>query len=121
MVEKILIKMTTQLRADVGAGSLCLAGGLALNSVANLRILRESGFGRFYIQPAAGDSGSVLGAAYHIFHGLLGNKHCFEMKRVSYGEGYSESDVAQALGQVEMTFTNCANDYCSNSRDFEVA
>jgi carbamoyltransferase len=108
--EEILIKMTTQLRADVGASSLCLAGGVALNSVANSRILKESGFDRLYIQPAAGDSGGALGAAYHVYHGLLGNKRCFEMNHVSYGEGYSDSDVAQALGQAEMTFTTCAND-----------
>ena len=99
VVEEILIKMSKRLRSEVGATSLCLAGGVALNSVANSRILKESGFERLYVQPAAGDGGGALGAAFHVYHGLLGNKRSFEMTHVSYGEAYSDSDIDVALRQ----------------------
>lgn len=63
VTEQILLGLARRARAQTGADALCLAGGVALNAVANRRLLRESGFARLFVQPAAGDAGGALGAA----------------------------------------------------------
>ena len=60
--------MTRALAAETGAKNLCLAGGVALNCVANGRLLRDGRFERIWIQPAAGDAGGALGAALAAYH-----------------------------------------------------
>lgn len=62
-LEDVLVNLAQRLRAETGAVDLCLGGGVALNGVANARILRESGFERVYVPPAPGDAGCALGAA----------------------------------------------------------
>src|SRR3989449_8652179 len=67
-----LFPYTTLFRSETGAENLCLAGGVALNCVANGKVLRDGRFRRVWIQPAAGDAGGALGAAlcaYHLFRG----------------------------------------------------
>ncbi|RPJ59507.1 MAG: hypothetical protein EHM24_27845, partial [Acidobacteria bacterium] len=66
VVEEILLAIARHLRATTGLPNLCVAGGVGLNSVANWRMLREAGFDRIFIQPAAGDSGGALGAALYV-------------------------------------------------------
>ncbi|KQY92796.1 carbamoyl transferase [Caulobacter sp. Root1455] len=65
VLEEILVDMTRRLRAETGLPDLCLGGGVALNGVANARILAESGFERLFVPPAPGDAGSALGAALY--------------------------------------------------------
>ena len=72
VTEEIVLRLTRSLAAESGAQNLCLAGGVALNCVANGRVLRDGKFKRIWIQPAAGDAGGALGAAlaaYHIYKG----------------------------------------------------
>ena len=71
--EVILLRMAAHLHTLSGSRNLCLAGGVALNCVANGRLLRESPFERIWIQPAAGDAGGALGAALFVWHQLLAN------------------------------------------------
>ena len=71
VVEEILLKISTQLQKETQETCLCMAGGVALNCVANGRLLRESPFQRIWIQPASGDSGGALGAALLIWHRYL--------------------------------------------------
>ncbi len=71
VTEEIVLRMATHLHALTGSKNLCLAGGVALNCVANGRLLRESPFERLWIQPAAGDAGGALGAALFTWHQLL--------------------------------------------------
>lgn len=68
VTEEILLKLARHAREITGLDSLCLAGGVALNCVANGRILREKIFDRVWIQPAAGDAGGALGAALAVWH-----------------------------------------------------
>lgn len=63
VLEEALLGLARQARARTGAENLCLAGGVALNALANARLRRESGFSRIFVQPAAGDAGGALGAA----------------------------------------------------------
>ena len=74
VTEEILLRAARHVHRQTGMKNLCLAGGVALNCVANGRILREGPFQRSRIQPAAGDAGGALGAALFIWHQLLGNK-----------------------------------------------
>jgi carbamoyltransferase len=68
----VVLRLTRALAAETRAENLCLAGGVALNCVANGKVLRDGRFKRLWIQPAAGDAGGALGAAlcaYHLFRG----------------------------------------------------
>ncbi|WP_186420647.1 carbamoyltransferase [Bosea sp. CS1GBMeth4] len=72
VTEEIVLRLARAVRAETGMTNLCLAGGVALNCVANGKLLREGLFEGLWIQPAAGDAGGALGAAlagYHLFHG----------------------------------------------------
>lgn len=72
VIEEILLRMAKHVHSETGMKKLCLAGGVALNCVANGRILREGPFEDLWIQPAAGDAGGALGVALFIWHQLLG-------------------------------------------------
>ena len=72
VTEEIVLRLARTVRRETGARRLCLAGGVALNCVANGRVLREAGFDDLWVQPAAGDAGGALGAALAAWHGHLG-------------------------------------------------
>ena len=93
VTEETMLKMARQAHRETGLKKLCMAGGVALNSVANGRILRETPFEDVYIQPAAGDSGGAVGAALYAYHVWLGKPRKFVMKHAYWGEEY---DAAQA-------------------------
>lgn len=73
IVEEVLLKTARHVHAQTGLDNLCLAGGVALNCVANGRLLREGPFENIWIQPAAGDAGGALGAALFCWHQIQGN------------------------------------------------
>jgi len=73
VTEEIVLRLARTLHGETGAEFLCLAGGVALNCVANGRILREGPFRDLWIQPASGDAGGALGAALAVWHGYCGN------------------------------------------------
>ena len=71
VTEEIVLRLTRSLAAEGGSRNLCLAGGVALNCVANGKVLRDGRFDRIWVQPAAGDAGGALGAALVAYHGFL--------------------------------------------------
>ena len=73
VTEEILLKMARHAHALTGLPNLCLAGGVALNCVANGRLLREGPFRDIWVQPASGDAGGSLGAAMFAWHQVLGH------------------------------------------------
>jgi carbamoyltransferase len=77
--------------------NICLAGGVALNAVANGRIRPETPFEEVYVQPAAGDSGIAVGAAYYVWNQELRNPRGFVMEHAYTGPGYSDVDCAAAI------------------------
>ncbi|HET6203837.1 MAG TPA: carbamoyltransferase [Planctomycetota bacterium] len=97
VTEEILIRMARTLRRDTGLKRLCMAGGCALNSVANAKILRESGFEELFVHPAAGDDGGAVGAAMWAYHGLLGKPRRFVLEHAYWGEEYGEGEIADFL------------------------
>jgi carbamoyltransferase len=97
VTEELLVGMARNLQKETGLKKLCMGGGVALNSVANTRILRESGFEELYIQPAAGDSGGALGAALWAYHAVLGKPRGFQLEHAYWGQQYGGSDISSFL------------------------
>ncbi len=110
VTEEILLKLVQALHKETGLKKLCMAGGVALNSVANGRILRETAFEELYIQPAAGDSGGALGAALLAYHGLLNKPRDFVLEHAYWGKGYSESQVKEFLDTKGLTYEQIPSD-----------
>ncbi len=97
VTEELVLDMARSLHRSTGLDKLCMAGGVALNSVANGRILKESGFKDLYIQPAAGDGGGALGAALYVHNALLKGKRTPVMSHAYWGEEYSAAEAAEQL------------------------
>ena len=95
--EEVLLKMATALHRRTGLTKLCMAGGVALNSVANGRILRETPFDDIFIQPAAGDSGGALGATLYVWHVLLNQPRRFAMEHAYLGDDYTDAAISDYL------------------------
>jgi carbamoyltransferase len=76
---------------------LCMAGGVALNSVANGRVLRETPFTDLYIQPSAGDGGAAVGAALYVCHAVLGQPRRFVMDHAYWGASHGEAVIQEAV------------------------
>jgi len=97
VTEEVLLKLVRSLHKKTGKKNLCIAGGVGLNSRANGRILRETPFEQIFIQPAAGDGGGALGAAMHVYHGLLGKPRTFVLEHAYWGKEYSGEEIKEFL------------------------
>src|SRR2546425_7455195 len=97
VTEEVMLRAARALHARTGLSRLCLAGGVALNSVANGRILRETPFEELYVQPAAGDGGGAVGAALYVYHAVLGHARKFVMEHAYLGEEHDEDKVQRFL------------------------
>ena len=97
VTEEVMLHVVRAAHQATGLKRLCLAGGVALNSVANGRILRESPFEEIYVQPAAGDGGGALGAALWGRHGVLGKPRTFTMDHAYWGKEYGPAEIEQFL------------------------
>jgi carbamoyltransferase len=97
LLEEIVLELLRTLAAKTGATDLCLAGGVALNCTMNGKILSETPFTRVYIQPAAYDAGTALGAALYVKHQVLGAPRDFVMDHVYWGLEYSREACRAAL------------------------
>ncbi len=95
--EKVLLARARWLRETTGAKNLCMAGGVALNCVANGRVAREAGFDNVWIQPAAGDDGIAIGCAYYGWLEILKQRRGFVMDHSYVGKPYTDQDVAAEL------------------------
>ena len=103
VTEEIILKMANHAYDVVGSKYLCLAGGVALNCVANGRLLRESKFKDIWIQPAAGDAGGALGAALYLYHTLFDAQRVRDDQDIPlqagsyFGPRYSDDEVKSCL------------------------
>jgi carbamoyltransferase len=104
VTEEIVLRIARHAHATTGSKNLCLAGGVALNCVANGRVLREGPFENVWIQPAAGDAGGALGAALFVWHQLLGNERNpggkDAMQGALLGPQYSHDEIRAFLEDV---------------------
>ena len=97
VVEETILNMVRALHKETGQTNLCMAGGVALNSVANGRILRETPIKSLYIQPAAGDAGAALGAALYAYHMVMGRPRNLVMDHAQWGDAQQEGQVSSFL------------------------
>ena len=101
VTEEIMIKLARSIRKEYGIKNLCLAGGVALNCVANGKILKEKIFDNIWIQPAAGDAGGSLGAALALWHIEQGNKRIVnkndDMKGSYLGTEFDQKQIEKEL------------------------
>ncbi|HTS13008.1 MAG TPA: carbamoyltransferase C-terminal domain-containing protein [Candidatus Limnocylindrales bacterium] len=96
-LEEVMTSLWTNLAATTFEKSLCLAGGVAFNCVANAKILGRTPFENIFVQPAAGDAGLSIGAALDVYHTLLGQPRRFVMEHAYWGPSFSSSEVRRAV------------------------
>ncbi len=108
VTEKIMIKLAKSIRHEYGVKNLCLAGGVALNCVANGKILKEEIFENIWIQPAAGDAGGSLGAALALWHIDQGNNRLVNsndgMQGSYLGTEYNQNEIEIELKKLGANF-----------------
>lgn len=102
--EEVVLAMVRAMVKKTGNKNLCLAGGVALNCVANGRVLRETEIENIFIQPAAGDAGGAAGAASFLYHQLLDNPRVDPLKDVYLGPDYSNESVEEFLKNVAANY-----------------
>lgn len=114
VTEEVVIKLAKSIQRETGLKNLCLAGGVALNCVANGKLLKEGVFDQIWIQPAAGDAGGAIGAAYGAYHLKLNKPRTIQtpdsMSGSYLGPSYSQSDIEQRLTSIGACFTTVSDD-----------
>ena len=108
--EAAAIHCLERLHKLVPSEQLAMAGGCALNGVANARILRDTPFRTPYLQSAASDDGTCLGAAYHVWHAVEGRTERFHMEHAAWGPGYSDDRIRQVAEASGFAVETCADD-----------
>jgi carbamoyltransferase len=97
VTEEVVLRMARDLHERTGLENLCMAGGVALNCVANGRIVREGPFKNLWVQPAAGDAGGALGAALFAHSIILGKPRAFQMDHAFWGPQFSDEEIRAFL------------------------
>jgi len=110
VLEDIILKMARHVHEVTGSVNICLSGGVTLNCVANGRLLREGPFENIFVQPAAGDAGCALGAAYLAWHHHLGKQDRYHLNNLFLGPSYTDDDIENFLN-------NTGHEYQKLNRD----
>ena len=110
VTEEIVLRLTRAIASDTGMKNLCLAGGVALNCVANGKVQRDGRFERLWVQPAAGDAGGALGAAlagYHLYHGApRPPRNARDAMQGSFlGPAFGQAEIERRLAAAGAVFT----------------
>jgi carbamoyltransferase len=108
-LEEVELSMLRALRSRSGMDAVCLAGGVALNCTVNGQIRRETGFDQLYIQPAAYDGGTSLGAAAYVHHHVLGHPRGFVMEHAYLGPSFDEAECRRALEAEGLAYRRLAD------------
>src|SRR3989338_2095841 len=95
--EEVILKLAQTVYQETKMENLCIAGGVGLNSVANGLLLRKGPFKRIFVQPAAGDDGGSLGAAFYAYHQILGKKRNFVQTHCYFGAEFKNEQIIKFL------------------------
>lgn len=109
ITEAAAVHLALALWSVTASPNLALAGGVALNSVMNARLLSETPFEHIFIQPAAGDAGNALGAALHVWHHLLGKPREWRMDHAFFGPEYADTAMKEALTRRNLAFRDVSD------------
>ena len=104
VLEEAGVHLARRLHHSTGLPNLCLAGGVALNSVMNARMLKESGFDHIFVQPASSDAGNAMGAALWVWHQVLGHPRDWSMEHPFWGLEHHEKELAAAFSDRALPF-----------------
>jgi len=97
-LEEVYLGMLKKLAESTRRKAVCLAGGVAFNCVANGKIFEATPFEEVYVQPAAGDAGLSVGAAFHVWHQILGKPRSFVMDHAYWGPGFTQPEIRKTIG-----------------------
>ncbi len=100
----MMVRMGTHAQKMTGSKNLCLAGGVALNCVSNSKILKSAGFDNLFIQPAAGDAGGAVGAAFYLYNAILNNQRTYVWTHNFLGPEYSNDDIYKVLNDYGIAY-----------------
>jgi carbamoyltransferase len=104
-LEDVFCEMATRLREKTGEENLCLAGGVALNSLAMSEIERRAGFNKVFVQPAAGNAGCAIGAALSVWHQTAGkSERNYQMEDVFLGPQFGEEEIKSVLDNCKIGY-----------------
>jgi carbamoyltransferase len=110
VLEENYFELLNFVQKQTGQKAVCLAGGVALNCVANGMIFERTGFRDVYVQPAAHDAGTSIGAALYVQHQVLDRPREFVMRDVYYGPEYGDSEIRAALGEAGANWQKLSED-----------
>ncbi|OGG49876.1 carbamoyl transferase [Candidatus Kaiserbacteria bacterium RIFCSPHIGHO2_01_FULL_54_36] len=102
ITDDVVLHIAKYLREKTGSENLCLAGGVALNCVSNGRLMQSGLYKSIYVQPAANDAGTAMGAAFHIWNQVLGRKRSFTLTHAYWGPKYSDVEILAALKRAKV-------------------
>lgn len=117
LLEELIIKLAIHLKEITGKKNLCMAGGVALNCVANSKLYEKKIFDNIFVQPAAGDNGGALGAAFHVYNSILNKKRKYEMKSALLGPEFSNDQIEKFLKISKINYRK-SDDICKETAQF---
>jgi carbamoyltransferase len=104
LTEEVIFQMLNHLHKETKCNNVCLAGGVALNSVANGKITKHTPFKNIFIQPAASDAGTALGAALYVWHTILGNKREYVQTTSYFGPSFTTEEIKHFLDEKKIVY-----------------
>src|SRR5205823_6487038 len=120
-LEECYFALLNVVHARTQQRAVCLAGGVALNCVANGKIFERTPFRDVYVQAASHDAGTSIGAAQYVWHQVLGQPREYVMKHVYYGPGYTATQIEQALDATEVCYQRLSEDAVVEQTAREIA
>jgi carbamoyltransferase len=114
-LEEAAFGLVRMLQKTTGQKAICLAGGVALNSVFNGKIRPHTDFEDVYVQPAANDAGTSMGVCYFIHNSVLGQPRTFELRQAATGPEFSNACIAQVLDSKGLSYTRLDDDELATS------
>ena len=110
VTEEIVLRQARDLSRRTGMTNLCMAGGVALNCVANGRVIRETPFTDIFVQPAAGDAGGAVGVAAWIYHSVQGNERTHTWRHAFLGPEFSSQEIRSYLEKQGQPWIECSRE-----------
>lgn len=107
LLEEVLFGMLNFLHKETKCDNLCMAGGVALNSVANGKITKNTPFKNIFIQPAASDAGTALGAALYVWHTILEKKRKYVQTASYFGPAFTHEEMKEYLNKNKIAYEEC--------------
>lgn len=115
VTEEVIFHLLEHLHKKTGLDSVCIAGGVAQNSVANGKVLRNTSFKRIYVPPAGHDAGTSIGSALYLYHHILRNERNAVMRSASLGSHFSDHDIEAYLKTQPVTYTKLDDEALYNT------